>query len=122
LLAAGFLALFLSGLLSAPFTFIFATPAYIMSGARCRRRFRLAPNGVALAALAACPAFFFASGLLITTRHRRDSRSHARHSDARAACIGSRRTPYFGPPLCRDPRLMLCLNDPAAGHDPAPGR
>ena len=116
LLAAGFLALFLSGLLSAPFTFIFAMPAYVVSGAALVAG-RFPPRaewGWKLAALAACPAFFFASGLLdyylgtVATVARTPGAAIAwerlASADAWLALLRDH-------PLCRDPRLMLCLND-----------
>jgi hypothetical protein len=116
LLAAGFLALFLSGLLSAPFTFIFAMPAYVASGAALVAG-RFPPRaewGWKLAALAACPAFFFASGLLdyylgtVATVARTPGAAIAWE---RLASADAWLALFRDHPLCRDPRLMLCLND-----------
>jgi hypothetical protein len=66
LLSLGFLALFISGLLSAPFTFMFFTPAYVVVCAAIivMRRPSLAEWGWKLAALAVCLIFFLVSGLL----------------------------------------------------------
>ena len=65
LLAMGFLALFISGLLSAPFTFLFATPAYVVVSAAVivARRSSLAEWAWNMTALALCLMFFFGSGL-----------------------------------------------------------
>src|SRR3981189_2335836 len=66
LLAVGFLALFISGLLSAPFTLVVATPAYVAICAALilTRRPSSAEWAWKIAALALCLIFFFASGLL----------------------------------------------------------
>jgi hypothetical protein len=66
ILAAGFVALFISGLLSAPFTFVFATPAYIAICAALvlTRRPSRTEWAWKISALALCLLFFFASGLL----------------------------------------------------------
>jgi hypothetical protein len=65
-LAACVLALFISGLLSAPFTFIFFMPAYLVIGVALIVTRR--PSGVEwawkTAVLALCVIFFFGSGLL----------------------------------------------------------
>src|SRR5260370_28364143 len=66
ILCAPFLPLFVSGLLSAPFTFVFATPAYIVISAAVvlgRRPPRLEWAWKA-AALPLCLIFFFRSRLL----------------------------------------------------------
>src|SRR5262249_33515128 len=66
ILGVGFFALFISGLLSAPFTFIFAMPAYLVIGAALVVTRR--PPGVEwawkTAVLASCLMFVFTSGLL----------------------------------------------------------
>ena len=116
LLAAGFVALFLSGLLSAPFAFIFATPAYVVSGAALVAG-RLPPRaewGWKIAALAACLVFFFASGLLdyylgtVATVARTPSATIAWE---RLLSVDAWLGLFRDHPLCRDPRLLLCLND-----------
>ena len=79
-LAAGFLALFISGLLSAPFTFVFATPAYVAICAALilTRRPSRAEWAWKIAALALCLMFFFASGpSRLLSRHDRHGRPHA---------------------------------------------
>ena len=65
-LSVGFLALFISGLLSAPFTFIFATPAYIAISIAVilARRPPRAELAWKTAALLLCLGFFFGSRLL----------------------------------------------------------
>jgi hypothetical protein len=64
--SAGFLALFIVGLVSAPFTFIFAAPAYVAICAVLivARRPTRAEWIWKIAALATCLIFFFGSGLL----------------------------------------------------------
>ena len=66
LLSAAFLAFFISGLLSAPFTFVFATPAYIAISAAITVGLRppRAEWAWKAAALLLCLVFFFGSGLL----------------------------------------------------------
>jgi hypothetical protein len=113
-LSVGFLALFISGLLSAPFTFIFATPAYIAISvavilARRPPRDELAWK---TAALLLCLGFFFGSRLLdyylgtIATAGRtpgsRIAWDHLLSLDAWLRLIGTH-------PLCSDPRLLLCM-------------
>src|SRR5262249_9942464 len=65
-LCAGFLALFISGLMSAPFTFIFAAPAYVaISAAVILARWPARAEWAwKIAAPALCLVFFFGSGLL----------------------------------------------------------
>jgi hypothetical protein len=115
-LCIGFLAMFVSGLLSAPFTFVFATPAYaaISAVVILARRPSRAEWAWKASALLLCVIFFFGSGLL----------------DYYLGTIAtSGRTPTFGMawdqllslhawvqllwnhPLCLDPRLLLCLQN-----------
>jgi hypothetical protein len=66
ILAAAFLALFISGLLAAPFTFVFATPAYavICAALIVTRRPSPAEWAWKIAALALCLIFLFGSGVI----------------------------------------------------------
>ena len=118
-LSVGFLALFISGLLSAPFTFIFASPAYIAICAAivlARRPPRVEWAWKA-AALLICLIFFFGSGLLdyylgtIATAGRTPSAAiawdHLLSPDAWLRLFRDH-------PLCRDPRLLLCIKDRGA--------
>jgi hypothetical protein len=118
-LSVGFLALFISGLLSAPFTFIFASPAYIAICAAivlARRPPRVEWAWKA-AALVICLIFFFGSGLLdyylgtIATAGRTPSGAiawdHLLSPDAWLRLLRHH-------PLCQDPRLLLCINDRGA--------
>jgi hypothetical protein len=118
-LSVGFLALFISGLLSAPFTFIFASPAYIAICAAivlARRPPRVEWAWKA-AALLICLIFFFGSGLLdyylgtIATAARTPSAAiawdHLLSPDAWLRLFREH-------PLCRDSRLLLCIKDRGA--------
>src|SRR5262245_25871430 len=69
-LCVGILILFISGLLSAPFTFIFAIPAYaaILAVVILARRPPRAEWAWKAAALLACLIFFFATGLCMQNR------------------------------------------------------
>src|SRR5215831_13078912 len=122
ILCAAFLALFVSGLLSAPFTFVFATPAYIVISAAVilGRRPPRAEWAWKAAALLLCLIFFFGSGLL---------------SYYLGTIATSGRTPTSGiawdkllslrawlelvenHPICQDPRLLLCIQDRGAWLD-----
>jgi hypothetical protein len=66
MLGAGFFALFISGFLSAPFTFIFAMPAYVVIGAVLVMTRR--PSGIEwawkMALLGSCLIFVFTSDLI----------------------------------------------------------
>jgi len=119
LLAMGFLALFISGLLSAPFTFLFATPAYLVVSAAVivARRPSLAEWAWKMTALALCLMFFFGSGLLdyylgtIATAGRTPAgglawdRLLSAHEWIRFLREHS---------LCGDPRLLLCIGNRGA--------
>jgi len=118
-LAAGFLVLFISGLLSAPFTFVFAAPAYVAISAALilARGPRASEWAWKIAALALCLMFFFGSGLLdyylgtIATAGRTPTTAMAwdrlLSADAWLRLIRDHS-------LCRDPRLMLCIKDRGA--------
>ena len=118
-LAAGFLALFISGLLSAPFTFVFAAPAYVAISAALILARGPRPSEWAwkIAALALCLMFFFGSGLLdyylgtIATAGRTPTAAMAwdrlLSADAWLRLIRDHS-------LCGDPRLMLCIKDRGA--------
>ena len=119
LLAMGFLALFISGLLSAPFTFLFATPAYVVVSAAVivARRPSLAEWAWKMTALALCLMFFFGSGLpdyylgTIATAGRTPAgglawdRLLSAHEWIRFLREHS---------LCGDPRLLLCIGNRGA--------
>ena len=113
-LSVGFLALFISGLLSAPFTFIFATPAYIAISIAVilARRPPRAELAWKTAALLLCLVFFFGSRLLdyylgtIATAGRTPGSpiawDHLLSPEAWLRLILTH-------PLCSDPRLLLCM-------------
>lgn len=118
-LAAGFLALFVIGLVSAPFTFIFATPAYVVICAVLivARRPTRVEWGWKITALAACLMFFFASGLLNyylgtiatvgRTPHDKIAWDQLLSLDAWLRLVREL-------PACEDPRLLLCIKDRGA--------
>ena len=119
LLAIAFFALFISGLLSAPFTFVFATPAYVAMSAVLILTKR--PSGTEwawkIAALALCLIFFFSSGLLdyylgtIATAGRTPTAAIAwdRLLSPRAWL-----ELFRDHSICSDPRLLLCIGDRGA--------
>src|SRR3982074_3821763 len=115
LLAVGFLALFISGLLSAPFPFVFATPAYVAICAALilTRRPSSAEWAWKIAALALCLIFFFASGLLdyylgtIATAGRTPTAAIA--WDRLPSPQGWLRL-FRDHSVCSDPRLLLCIS------------
>ena len=86
ILAAGFVALFISGLLSAPFTFVFATPAYIaICAALVLTRRRREPNGRGKSRRCICLLFSFslpASWTIISAPWPRPAAHRPRH------CVG----------------------------------
>ena len=112
-LSIGFLALFLSGLLSAPISFIFATPAYIVISAvvilaRPPPRAEWAWKAVPLLF---CLMFFFASGLpsyylgTVATAARTPPTSIAWN---KLLSLGAWLQLFKTHPLCQDSRLLLC--------------
>ena len=113
-LCIGFLALFISGLLSAPFTFVFATPAYIAvcAGVILSRRPPRAELAWKAAAVLTCLIFFFGSGLLdyylgtIATSGRTPNSTIAWN---RLLSLPAWLQLLQNHPLClNDPRLLLC--------------
>jgi hypothetical protein len=114
ILAAGFFVLFISGLLSAPFTFVFATPAYIVICAALILTRQPSPAEWAWksAALVLCLIFFFASGLLdyylgtIATAGRTPTAAIAWD---RLLSADAWLRLFRDHALCGDPRLMLCI-------------
>ena len=116
LLAVAFFALFVSGLLSAPFTFVFATPAYV---AICAAIILAKPRprtewAWKIAALALCLIFIFASGLLdyylgtIATAGRTPTAPIAWD---RLLSAESWLHLFRDHSLCSDSRLLLCINN-----------
>jgi len=115
----GLFALLICGLLSAPFTFVFATPPYLLIGAILivARRPSRGEWGWKIVALALCLAFFFASGLpdyylgTIATAARTPSSAVA--WDQLLSPLAWLRM-FRDFPLCQNPWLLLCLNDRGA--------
>ena len=111
--------MFISGLLSAPFTFIFATPAYVAIGTALivARRPTLPEWAWKTAALLICLIFFFGSGLLdyylatIATVGRTPTAGIAWD---RLLSLDAWLRLFWDHPLCRDPRLLLCIEDRGA--------
>lgn len=122
LLCGAFLALFVSGLLSAPFTFVFTTPAYIAISAAIvlGRRPPRAEWAWKAAALLLCVIFFFGSGLLsyylgtIATSGRTPTSAVAWD---KILSLRAWLQLFENHPLCRDPRLLLCVQDRGAWLD-----
>jgi hypothetical protein len=118
-LALAFVALFVIGLTSAPITFLFAAPAYIVIGGSVMiaRRPVLAEWGWKLAALALCLAFFFGAGLtsyylgMVATSGRTPAGSPA-WEQLRSASAWLKLLREHE--LCSDPRLLLCLPERGA--------
>jgi hypothetical protein len=118
-LSLGFLALFVCGLLSAPFTFLFAMPPYLVIGAVLivTRRPSAAEWAWKALALAMCLAFFLASGLLdyylgtIATAARTPSSPVAWDQLLSPLAWLLLFRDY---PLCQNSWLLLCLNDRGA--------
>ena len=116
LLALAFFALFVSGLLSAPFTFVFATPAYV---AICAAIILTKPRsrtewGWKIAALALCLIFIFASGLLdyyLGTMATAGRTPTAPIAWDRLLSAESWLHLFRDHALCSDSRLLLCIND-----------
>jgi hypothetical protein len=119
ILCGAFLALFVSGLLSAPFTFVFATPAYIAISAAIimGRRPPRAEWAWKAAALLLCLMFFFGSGLLsyylgtIATSGRTPTSPVAWD---KILSLRAWLQLFANHPLCQDPRLLLCIQDRGA--------
>jgi hypothetical protein len=119
ILCGAFLVLFVSGLLSAPFTFVFATPAYIAISAAIivGRRPPRAEWAWKAAALLACLIFFFGSGLLsyylgtIATSGRTPTSPMAWD---KILSFHAWLQLFANHPLCQDPRLLLCIQDRGA--------
>jgi hypothetical protein len=119
MLCGAFLALFVSGLLSAPFTFVFATPAYIAISAAIVVG-RRPPRGEwawKTGALLLCLVFFFGSGLLsyylgtIATSGRTPTSPVAWD---KVLSPHAWLQLFANHPLCQDPRLLLCIQDRGA--------
>jgi hypothetical protein len=112
-LCIAFLVLFVSGLLSAPFSFIFAAPAYIAIAAVVilARRPQRAEWAWKAAALLLCLIFFFASGL--PSYYLGTAATAARTPGTPIAwdkilSLGAWLQLFKTHPLCQDPRLLLC--------------
>jgi hypothetical protein len=118
-LCVGVLALFISGLLSAPFTFLFTTPAYIMicTALIVMRRPPPAEWAWKIAALLMCLISFFASGLFdyylgtVATAGRTPSAGIAWDQ---LLSHGAWLQLFRDHSLCQDPRLLLCIKDRGA--------
>jgi hypothetical protein len=119
ILAIGVFVLFVSGLLSAPFTFVFATPAYVAVAATLilTRRRALAEWAWKIAALALCLMFFFSSGLLdyylgtVATAGRTPTATVAWD---RLLSAASWLHLFRDHSICSDPRLLLCVQNRGA--------
>src|SRR5262245_55683392 len=119
MLWAGFFTLFIAGLLSAPFTFIFAMPAYVVIGAVLVVARR--PSGIEwawkMALLGSCLIFVFASGLIeyylgtVATVGRTPSAPIAWD---KLLSIDAWLQLFRDHSLCAQPRLLLCVNDRGA--------
>ena len=122
ILCTAFLALFISGLLSAPFTFVFATPAYVVISAAVilGRRPPRAEWAWKAAALLLCLIFFFGSGLLsyylgtIATSGRTPTSAIAWD---KLLSLRAWLELFENHPICQDPRLLLCIQDRGAWLD-----
>jgi hypothetical protein len=118
-LCLAFVALFVVGLLSAPITFLFAAPAYIVIGGIvvAARRPALAEWSWKLAALALCLAFFFGAGLwsyylgMVATSGRTPAGAVA-WEQLRSVTAWLKLLREHD--LCSDARLLLCLPERGA--------
>jgi hypothetical protein len=118
-LTAGFLALFITGLLSAPFTFIFATPAYVVIGAALIVSRRRSGDEWAwkIALLALCLIFFLVSGLpdyylgTVATVSRTPTVAIAW---GKLLSADAWLHLFRDHSLCAHPRPLLCVNDRGA--------
>lgn len=114
-LAACVFALFISGLLSAPFTFIFAMPAYVVIGVALivTRRPSAVEWGWKTAVLASCLIFSFGSGLL--SYYLGTIATSARTPDSAVAwdkllSLRAWLQVFRDYSPCTDSRLLLCMN------------
>jgi hypothetical protein len=118
-LAVCVFALFISGLLSAPFTFIFAMPAYLVIGFPLivTRRPSAVEWGWKTAALALCLIFFLGSGIVsyylgtIATSGRTPTYAIAWD---KILSFDAWLQLFRNHSLCADARLLLCINDRGA--------
>jgi hypothetical protein len=118
-LCVAFPALFICGLLSAAFTFVFATPAYVVICAAVilARKPRLAEWAWKIVALALCLVVFFGSGLLdyylgtIATAGRSPD---ANIVWSKLLSVGNWVRIFREHSVCEDPRLLLCFKDRGA--------
>jgi hypothetical protein len=118
-LAVCVFALFISGLLSAPFTFIFAMPAYLVIGFALivTRRPSAAEWGWKIAVLALCLIFFLGSGIVsyylgtIATSGRTPTSAIAWD---KILSLHAWLHLFRDHSLCADARLLLCINDRGA--------
>ena len=116
IVAIGFFILFVCGLLSAPFTFVFATPAYVAVSAALILARRRSPAEWAwkITALALCLIFFFSSGLLdyylgtIATAGRTPAAVVAWD---RLLSAESWLHLFWHHSICSDARLLLCIQN-----------
>jgi len=115
----GFFALFVSGLLSAPISFIFAAPAYIAISAVVilARRPPRAEWAWKAVPLLFCLVFFFASGL--PSYYLGTVATAARTPPSpimwdKLLSLGAWLQLFKTHPLCQDPRLLLCLSTKGA--------
>jgi len=118
-LTASVLALFISGLLSAPFTFIFAMPAYLVIGLALivTRRPSAVEWGWKTAVLALCLMFFLGSGIVsyylgtIATSGRTPTYAIAWD---KILSFDAWLQLFRDYSLCAGARLLLCINDRGA--------
>jgi hypothetical protein len=115
-LAACVFALFISGLLSAPFTFIFAMPAYLVIGVALivTRRPSAVEWGWKTGALALCAIFFFGSGIVSYYLGTIATSGRTPTSAIRWDQILSLHAwlhLFRDHSLCSAARLLLCIND-----------
>jgi hypothetical protein len=118
-LCVAFLALFICGLLSAAFTFVFATPAYVVICAAVilARKPAAAEWAWKIAALVLCLAVFFGSGLLDYYLGTIATAGRSPDADivwSRLLSIGNWVRILREHSVCEDPRLLLCFQDRGA--------
>jgi|EndMetStandDraft_2_1072991.scaffolds.fasta_scaffold11151_3 hypothetical protein len=119
MLGVGFFALFICGFLSAPFTFIFAMPAYVVIGAALIVTRR--PSGIEWAwkitVLGSCLIFVFSSGLIdyfLGTVETVGRTPRAPIAWDKLLSIDAWLHLFRDHSLCDHPRLLLCVNDRGA--------